>query len=115
MEYKTDSSAPSTSSKCQSKFRSDVLYSEINYWILGMPTYRNWEIAHDWDYQRIGFTPTSKSRAYRYAFDNNQQDSSFGGITGVSSSQTPAFIDNYSDWLTLFKRSTKSLKYVIGF
>lgn len=82
MEYKTDL----TANKCTSRFRSDVLYTEINYWILGMPTYRNWEIAHDWTYRRIGFTPTSKSRAYRYAYDDNQQDASAGDITGVSSS-----------------------------
>ena len=76
MEYKNFGVSPAN--KCTSRFRSDVLYTEINYWILGMPTYRNWEIAHDWDYNRIGFAATSKSRAYRYDYEDTQNDNSAG-------------------------------------
>ena len=51
-------------STCTSQFKSGSFYSEINYWILGMPTYRQFEIQHDYTFMRIGFKATSKSRAY---------------------------------------------------
>ena len=110
MEYKPDG----TTDTCTSRFRSDVLYTEINYWILGMPTYRNWEIAHDWEYQRIGFTPTSKSRAYKYVFVDNQLDNSAGSINGVSSSPPEPLLDN-STLQRIIRKTTKSLKYILGF
>lgn len=68
-------------SVCRSRFRSDIVYEEINYWQLGMPTYRSFEIAHDWDLQRIGLSATSKSRAQKYIFEDSYDDTSPGRVT----------------------------------
>ena len=50
-----------TASKCDSLIASGSRYSQINYWILGLPTYRTFQISHNVDTLKVGFYPMDRS------------------------------------------------------
>ena len=66
--------------KCISLVRGMTTLNSLNYWILGMPFYRNFDILHDLTNQRMGFASFNNSGVVP-----NMQNSAHYGLMAFSS------------------------------
>ena len=58
-----------TDSTCTSIFQSSSAFDSANYWLMGLPIYRAFDIIHDSAEMKIGFKPQGSNSVVEGAFD----------------------------------------------